>query len=667
MNKKINRLLQPDLLISVGGLVIFVALAAVFRQPALAVLEVAIAVLLGLLLRYVGRRRQQYLNRYLEDLVDGTDSATRSSVLNAPLPMAVFRADTLETIWCNDRFLSELGGGSDMFDSRIDELIPNFDIRWITENLPEAPETVWVGQREYRVFGTAGRQGGKSSGSRSGRAVFVTTYWVDVTEMAAACRQFAATRPVVAIVMLDNYEEMMKAGNEAAKSTVLAQLDERLSQWAAPTGGLLRKYDRDRYLFLFEEQYFERIVEEKFSVLDAAHEVVSEDGVTATLSIGIGREADSFQELFDAAGKSIEMALSRGGDQAVVKDSLDFQFYGGKSKSAEKQTKVKSRVMAKALGDLVADSSEVYVMGHTYADMDAVGAACGICCIARKRGKRARIVLDLQNNNAGPLMRRLLRLPEYENAFISGAEAFLHARPGALLVVVDTNRPDMVESQQLLDSCNRVAVIDHHRRASNYIESAALNFHEPYASSASELVTELLQYLVEPKDLLRGEAEALLSGIVLDTKNFTMRTGGRTFEAAAYLRRAGADTTEVRLLFQSDLHSMVERYAIIRQAELVRGDIALAAVETESPRIVAAQAADELLSLKGVKASVVLYASGGGVGMSARSLGDINVQVLMEALGGGGNATTAGGFLPEAAVPDVRERLLKAIDKYFED
>ena len=306
-------------------------------------------------------------------------------------------------------------------------------------------------------------------------------------------------------------------------------------------------------------------------------------------------------------------------------------------------------------------------MGHQNADMDAVGAAAGICCAARKRGKKYRIVVDLENNSAAALIRKLMSQPEYENVFISGSDAFLHARPGALLVIVDTNRPDMVESQQLLDSCNRVAVIDHHRRAASYIENAAFSFHEPYASSASELVTELLQYLVEPSDLLREEAESLLAGIVLDTKHFTMRTGGRTFEAAAFLRRAGADTTDVQRLFQNDLEDMVSRYGIIRQAEMYRNEMAVAAVPEDGvDRVTAAQAADELLTLKGVKASFVLYRSGDNVAMSGRSLGDINVQVILEALGGGGNSTQAGGRVENDTVENVKERLLQAIDAYFE-
>ena len=306
-------------------------------------------------------------------------------------------------------------------------------------------------------------------------------------------------------------------------------------------------------------------------------------------------------------------------------------------------------------------------MGHKHADMDAVGAAAGICCIARKRGKKAQIVIDMEDNAAKAILKRLETLPEYKDAFISGSDAFIKAQAGALLVVVDTNRPDFVESEQLLDACNRVAVIDHHRRAASYIESAALNFHEPYASSASELVSELLQYLVESGDLLRAEAEALLAGIVLDTKNFTMRTGGRTFEAAALLRRAGADTADVQRLFQGSLSDMIERYDIIRHAELYRNDIAIAAVEDEIDRVTAAKAADELLTLRGVRASFVLFKHDTGVNLSARSLGEINVQLIMEKLGGGGNSTTAGGQVPDGTVDAVREQLIEAIDRYLEE
>ena len=431
--------------------------------------------------------------------------------------------------------------------------------------------------------------------------------------------------------------------------------------------GILLKTDRNHYLFLFEEQYFQHFVDEKFSILDTVRAIRVAENIHPTLSIGIGKDSPSIPELYKNAKLSLEMALSRGGDQAVVRNQVDFAFYGGRTKATEKRTKVKSRVMANAFRELIADAGEVYIMGHSFADMDAVGAAAGICCAARKRGKQARIVIDREHTAAETLIARLDALPEYSGVFLTPAEAFLQMRADTLLVVVDTNRPDMVENPQLLESCNRVAVIDHHRRAATYIENAAFNFHEPYASSASELVTELLQYLVEPTDLLREEAGALLAGIVLDTKHFTQRTGGRTFEAAAFLRRSGADTAEVQRLFQGDLKDMVTKYDIIRRAEMYRSNIAVSVVEESGvDRVAAAQAADDLLTLKGVQASFVIYAAEGAVLMSARSLGEINVQVILEALGGGGNSTTAGARIEDTDPESVRQQLIGVLDAYFE-
>ena len=662
VHNKLSRLIEPNLQPYFLCLALCVAVAIPI-EPLLAALEAVVLLLLYIFYRRQTKKRRRSVMQYVETITGGVDSISKNSLLNTPLPVVIFRADNGEIIWTNDSFADMAAGEDDIFQMTIGQVAPDFHYQSILDGSGQMGEQAEINGRICQVYGSSTRMEGRAAA----QGQIVTAYFVDVTESQRLKELYEATRPVVCELVLDNYEEIIKAGGEAGKSSVLAQVDEKINDWVKDTGGLLKKYDRDRYLYVCDEQVFSQLVAEKFSILEAVHQVSSEDGVTASISIGAGKDYDTYREAFHWADKSIEMALSRGGDQAVVKDSLDFQFYGGRAKSTEKRTKVKSRVMAKALGDLIADATQVYVMGHEYADMDAVGAAAGICCAARKRGKKAQIVIDLDNNNANPLLRRLRELPEYEDAFVSGSDAFIHAQPGALLVVVDTNRPDMVESQQLLDSCNRVAVIDHHRRAATYIESAALNFHEPYASSASELVTELLQYLVEPSKLLKGEAEALLAGIVLDTKNFTMRTGGRTFEAAAFLRRAGADPAEVSRLFKSDLKTMVERYDIIRQATMYHGDIAVAAVKQECARIVAAKACDDLLTLQGVQASIVLYASNGGVGMSARSMGDINVQVLMEALGGGGNSTTAGGYIQDGDIDETYRKLLGTIDKYFED
>ena len=663
-NRRISKLVEPSLRLYFFVGFLFAAVTARVSVP-LAACEAAAMVSLWWYFRHTAQKRRESIRRYIDDVTDDMTTADKASMLSAPFAMMVFRPDTQEILWSNDSFLQLTGVQEDVFDNRITDVLPEFPTHWLLEGKSECPDTVMMNGRHFRVFGnlshpSASRRGGAQS-------LLATTYWTDVTEQDALREENERRRPIVSVIMIDNYEELTKAGSEASRSAVLAAIDEKLNDWLKDSHSLLRKFDRNRYLLVASEEDYEKLLEGKFSVLDAVRGVVTEDGVAATLSIGVGKDAEEYETLYQNAMLSIEMALSRGGDQVVVRNRLDFEFYGGKTKSTEKRTKVKSRVMANALGELISDAGQIFVMGHQHADMDAVGAAAGICCIARKRGKKAQIVIDTEDNVAKPLLDKLSALPEYQNAFISGSDAFISLQQGALLVVVDTNRPDFVESQQLLDACNRVAVIDHHRRAASYIESAALNFHEPYASSASELVTELLQYLAEPSDLLRAESEALLAGIVLDTKNFTMRTGGRTFEAAAFLRRAGADTADVQRLFQSDLAGMVERYDIIRHAELVHGDIAVAAVEKEIDRVTAAKAADELLTLSGIHASFVIFKHGEGVNLSARSLGEINVQFIMEKLGGGGNSTTAGGQVPDGTVDAVREQLLAAIDDYMEE
>lgn len=661
-NKKLSRLLEPNLKLYFLCMVIFCLVTATV-SPLLALAEGGATVALYIFFTKASQKRRQGVLQYIDHLTGSVDTASKSTLINSPLPIMVFRPDTGEVIWSNENFLQLAGVREHLFEMKVEDAVPQFPVQWLLEGKQECPERVVMNSRRFRVYGSLVRAKGRGTEQN----LVATTYWVDTTEGDELRERYVTTRPVVAILMVDNYDELMKACADTQRSAVLAQIDEKLNNWAVCGGGLLLKTERDHYLFIFEEQHYEHFVEDKFSVLDAIRDIKVGEGVHPTLSIGIGKDAETMAELYKNANLSVEMALSRGGDQAVVRNRMDFEFYGGRAKTTEKRTKVKSRVMANALGELVADASQIYIMGHSFADMDAVGAAAGLVCIARKRGKRAQIVIDEDNNAAQPILSKLQALPEYTDVFLSPGDAFLKMQPGALLVVVDTNRPDMVESPQLLESCNRVAVIDHHRRAATYIENAAFSFHEPYASSASELVTELLQYLVEPTDLLREEAESLLAGIVLDTKHFSLRTGGRTFEAAAFLRRAGADTADVQRLFQNNLNEMVSRYDIIRRAELYRENIAVAVIPQDGiDRVAAAQAADELLGLKGVKASFVVYRNGEDVLMSARSLGEINVQVILEALGGGGNSTTAGGRVENGDPETVREQLLTAIDDYFE-
>jgi c-di-AMP phosphodiesterase-like protein len=351
----------------------------------------------------------------------------------------------------------------------------------------------------------------------------------------------------------------------------------------------------------------------------------------------------------------------------VIRDRLDFSFYGGRTRTVEKRTRVKSRVMASALTEMIKDSSRVLIMGHKGPDLDALGAAIGVACICRKLEQPCNIVLDMREAKAIlPLYHNVIRLSEYKDIFISAEDALLAADVRTLLVVVDTNRPVVVESPSLLESCTRVALIDHHRRAADYIENIDLNFHEPYASSTSEMVTELITYIMEHQDILRPEAEALLAGITLDTKNFTMRTGVRTFEAAAWLRRAGADTIEVKKLFQDNLTDYIQRSEIVKNTRFYKNSIAISVCESAVDREIAAQAADELLGIRDVTASFVIFPFEDIVYVSGRSLGQVNVQMVLERMGGGGHSTMAAVQLKGKSIPEAYDSLILAINQYTE-
>ena len=659
MNRKFSQLLQPSFQLYFVCLILFTLASALFSLP-LAAVEGVVVVILLLYSRASGHKRRKEITRYIENITGNVDVATKDTMVNSPLPMVIFRPESDDIIWSNDRFLQLTGDREHLFDAKLSSVVPNFDTRWLLEGKTECPDQVSFCGRRFFVYGHLVRTSDKGSG------FLATTYWVDVTQLCQIRDRYQATRPVMAVLLLDNYEDLMKNLTENERSAIYSEINSRLDAWVADTHGMLRRVERDRYYYIFEEQFLTRFVEKKFDILDTIRQVVNPSGIAATLSIGVGKDGSSYQELMQFANLSIEMALSRGGDQAVVRNQFTFEFYGGRSKETEKRTKVKSRVMANALSSLIADSSRLFIMGHKVPDNDCAGAAAGVCAIARKKGVPAHIIRESGSPPAKVLLDKLGHLTEYQDCFLSTQEALLMADKRSLVVVVDTNRPEQVQSLELLESCNRVAVIDHHRRAATYIEGAALNYHEPYASSASELVTELLQYIADPTDLTRVEADALLAGIVLDTKNFTMRTGGRTFEAAAFLRRAGADTAEVKKLFQNDLKGTIAKYSIIQNARLYRDKIAVAVVDHTVSRITAAQAADELLNIIGIDTSFVLYPDGDRVIISARSMGDTNVQVILEKLGGGGNAAAAGGQIPDKSLEQVALELGRAIDQYLE-
>lgn len=661
MNNKMNRLLEPNTRLYFVFLVVF-AVAAYFFSRELAYVEGALVLLLLIYSLIVNRRRRRQLQEYIESVTYDAEAAKNDSLANFPLPMVAFKLKNSSIVWGNRYFFDIFGKNSSRFDIRLTDLVPSFTAKWLSEGKRAYPEVIEINDMRYRVFGNIVR-----SDTDNNMDFMATTYWIDVTEYDRIKEEFANSRLIAAIIIFDNLDEIGRNQPDRAATEMQNMVADRIERWCAGKGGILCRVSRDRHLFIFEERYMKTLREGKFALLDMAHEVISPAGIHASVSIGIGMDGETFEESYGFAKLAVEMALTRGGDQAVIKNRFNFEFFGGRGEEIETRTKVKSRVMANALSELIKVSDQVMVMGHRFGDMDCVGAAAGICCIARKLGCRANIVIDEKNNAAMPLIERLKSSEDYANAFISPQEAMLRAGRGTLLVVVDTNRPEQAEDQSLIMACNRVAVIDHHRRAASYIQNAAFSFLEPYASSVCELVCELMQELVGQTDILRVEADALLSGIVMDTKNFSLRTGERTFDAAAFLRRMGADTVAVKRILQNDMDDTVAKYKILQCVRRYRDSIAVAAIDEPQDRIVAAQAADELLNIIGIQASLVIYPTEkGGVIVSARSIGDVNVQVLLEELGGGGNKSAAGLQMENISFKDGVNKLFAAIDKYFE-
>ena len=658
MNKKLKRMLQPGMGLYFVVLVCFCACALVMRNYPLAIGEAAVTAVLFIVYLIRKRLRSKELQSFIQTTFNTLDMAQGAEL---PFPMVLTNLLDNNIIWTNEKFSAMTGFREKLSDQHLSTLLPELPTDWLMSGKNEYPYDVTVGGRRYRVYGTAIRTEDSAS------PMLGMLYFSDLTEMYQIRDEYIRSRPVVSIILVDNYEELTMNMSESAISNMNADIDDAITKWTENYYGLLRKLERNRYLFVFEKRYLEDAKKEKFSLLADIHSVVNHLGLAASISFGLGVDGASFEESYTFAALSIEMALSRGGDQAVIKDRLNFNFYGGRAKEADRRSKVRSRVTANSLMELIGQSSQVFIMGHKNADLDAVGAAMGIACLCRKKAKKVSIVLDLERNSAASLIAQIQQVPEYHDVFISGEKAILECDNRSTLVVVDTNRPDQVECPSLLEAISRVCVVDHHRRAAEYIEPVVVNLHEPYASSASELVTELLQYAVEKPDVLPIEAKSLLAGIFLDTKSFNVRTGERTFEAAAVLRRLGADTVEVKRLLQSGFHETKLKHEIMSSAQMHSHEIAIVAREETMPRPLAAQVADELLNISGISASFVLYPVEDSVLISARSIGEANVQMILEPLGGGGNTATAGAQIKDSTVSAVLEDLKRSIKQFFEE
>lgn len=503
------------------------------------------------------------------------------------------------------------------------------------------------------------------------KETLLAVYLFDETQILTYEQEIDNQRLVAGLIYLDNYDEAMESVEEVRRSLLSALIDRKITKYISGLDGIVKKLEKDKYFFVVKQQYAEEIQEDRFSILEDVKTVNIGNDMAVTLSIGMGMNGDCYCKNYDYARIAIDMALGRGGDQAVVKDGSRIRYYGGKSQQLEKTTRVKARVKAHALRELMDTKDKILIMGHRIGDIDSFGACVGIWRIAAYFNKKARIVVNGVNSSVKPMMARFQNSADYpEDLLMTGEEAAEWADANTMLVVVDVNRPSITEAPQLLKKIKTIVVLDHHRQSSEIIDNAVLSYVEPYASSACEMVAEILQYIGDGNIKMKpAEADAMYAGIVIDTNNFMNQAGVRTFEAAAFLRRNGADVVRVRKLFRDKLEDYKARAEAIQKAEIYKEYFAISecpAEGLESPTVVGAQAANELLDIVGIKASFVLTQVGDTIYFSARSIDEINVQVMMEKMGGGGHRTIAGAQLKETTMEEAKARIRAIIAEMLE-
>ncbi|MEI3395519.1 MAG: DHH family phosphoesterase [Clostridia bacterium] len=609
-------------------------------------------------------KRKNEISETLQDLTLTVDSAAKTSLINSPFPLIILETDG-NVVWKSSRFVSEFAN-IDM-NSLINDLM--FELKEEIKNKKEEKDrnilkTVNINKKTYKMVGKFVKSKKYNKGQKEYMAIL---YFIDETEKLKLQNEYNNSKSCVGIIMIDNYEENMQMLESEEKAQYIAEIDKNIYEWTNDTNGVLIKADRDRYVYIFEQRYLEKIKEDKFSVLDKIKEIDPKQKVQFTLSIAISNEGQNDKDKFKSAQAAMDIVLGRGGDQAVIRQNEIYKFYGGRAQEVEKRTKVKARVVAHALENLIKESNKIMVMGHMNPDIDSMGSSIGIYRLAKSLDKNAYIISS-ETPTLENFKKSLLEEPEYEDVLISKEVAEENIDDETLLVIVDTHKTTYVESQELLKKAKKVVIIDHHRRSADYIENATLTFQEVYASSAAELVTELLQYAETNVELKKIEAEALYAGIMMDTKSFTFKTGVRTFEAAAYLRRCGVDIIKVKKWFQSDLESFNMIADIVKSAEIVNESIAIAMYNDDKSKdvsLICAKAADELLTISDVTASFVLGNTGEKICISGRSIGDINVQVILEKLGGGGHITLAGAQVEGMTIEEVKQELITRINEYF--
>ena len=618
---------------------------------------------------YANRKRKSEISETLQDLTLTVDSAAKTSLINSPFPLIIMETDG-NIIWKSSKFNSEFMDvdiNSYMNDLSI-ELRSDIESREDKKNR-DIVRQITIGNRIYKIIGRYVDFKNKDRDKKGKKEYMIILHFIDDTENVKLQKEYKDSKSCVGIIMVDNYEETIRGLDASEKPIVTAEIDKKMYDWASLTNGVLIKSDRDRYVYLFEQRYLETLKEDKFSILDKIKEIDTKEKVQFTLSIAVSNEGLTDKQKYESAQGAMDVVLGRGGDQAVIRENEIYKFFGGRAEEVEKRTKVKARVVAHALENLIKESKKVMIMGHNNPDMDSIGSCMGIYRLAKTLDTNAYIVSSEDVPALEAFNRELDKDSEYEDVIINKEVAMENVDEDTLLVVVDTHKVNYVDAPELLKEVKKIVIVDHHRRSADYIENATLMFQEVYASSAAELVTELLQYAETKINLKTIEAESLYAGIMMDTKNFTFKTGVRTFEAAAYLRRCGVDIIRVKKWFQSDLKSFNTIADIVKRADIVNTTIAISIYDKTSKEasLICAKAADELLTISDITASFVLGNTGEKICISGRSIGDINVQVILEKLGGGGHITLAGAQVEGMTIEETKQELINRINEYFSE
>ena len=645
-------------------LILFI-LISVFR-PILIIPSIILYISILCYTYFANNKRKSEISEQLQDLTLTVDSAAKSSLINSPFPLVILETNG-NIVWKSSKFVTEFAD-IDM-DNYIDDLI--IDIKDEIEKSDNKKRKsvirqIQIGKKTYTVQGEFAKS--KKYERKKSPEYMMILYFIDETEKVKLKQENEDKKICVGIIMIDNYEEVTQRVDAEQKTQLMAKVESTIYDWVNETNGILVKADRDTYVYVFEQKNLEKIKEEKFAILDSIKNLVRKDKIQLTLSIAISNEGDTERDVYKSASAAMDVILGRGGDQAVIRQNGKYLFFGGKVEEVEKRTKVKARIVAHALEELIKENDKIMIMGHTNPDIDAIGSALGVYRIAKTLGKDARIVANVETPSIKDLYESIK--DQYQEVFISSETALAQVDSGTLIIVVDTHKKTYVESPELLTKTNKIVIIDHHRRSADFIDNSILTFQEVYASSAAELVTEIIQYTQNEVELSEAEAEALYAGIMMDTKNFTFKTGVRTFEAAAYLRRCGVDIIKVKKWFQSDLESYNTISEIVRKAEIVRDSIGISIydVQEKETSLICAKAADELLTIGNITASFVLgLMEDGKVCISGRSIGDVNVQMILEKLGGGGHITLAGAQLENVTIDEAKQELISKINEYFEE